>query len=565
MKSDAFLKLVVDRGLVSAEQARTLSARHGKVALAILEQLIDRHETAKVELCQMYGDALGVAYLDLTRTIIQPEVVRLLPRDFAVKHQMIAVYRFADSVTVATAEPLNPTVLDDAARLLSLPVNAVFSLPGEIKDAIEVEYTTVTVLQESQAQMGLKHVFVEETEATPQRLAGVAADQSIVQLSRQLFICALRERASDIHIEPSQHEVRVRLRIDGVLQERFHLDRRLLAPLASRLKIMAGCDIAERRRPQDGRIAFELATRSLDVRFSCVPGMDGEKIALRLLGTVRGRPIPLLEELDFSHACLGTVKQIAASPSGVFFVTGPTGSGKTTTLYSVLKLLNSPGVHIVTVEDPVEYRLPGTTQVQVNPDVDLTFLTALRSFLRQDPNIILVGEVRDLETAKMVSQAALTGHLVMSTLHTNSAIQAITRLVEIGVEPFLVASALAGVSAQRLVRRICPNCREEIPMPRSAIERYFGPLGDRTVNMWHGRGCDACHRTGYSGRLAIHEVFMLSEEIRRLIAEKATPPELQSLAEQYGYRPMVYDGIKKVLRGLTTLAEVERVTAIPEE
>ncbi|HOW80554.1 MAG TPA: hypothetical protein PK406_14000, partial [Verrucomicrobiota bacterium] len=225
MKSEAFLKLVVDRGLVSAEQARTLSARHGKVALAILEQLIDRHETAKVELCQMYGDALGVAYLDLTRTIIQPEVVRLLPRDFAVKHQMIAVYRFADSVTVATAEPLNPTVLDDAARLLSLPVNAVFSLPGEIKDAIEVEYTTVTVLQESQAQMGLKHVFVEETEATPQRLAGVAADQSIVQLSRQLFICALRERASDIHIEPSQHEVRVRLRIDGVLQERFHLDR----------------------------------------------------------------------------------------------------------------------------------------------------------------------------------------------------------------------------------------------------------------------------------------------------------------------------------------------------
>jgi len=557
--------LVVDRGLISAEQAEKLSAKHGKATLAILEELIDRYETAKPELCQMYGDTLGVAYLDMTRTIIQPDVVKLLPRDFAVKHQMIAIYRFADSITVAAAEPLNPTVLDDASRLVSMPVNAVFSLPGEIKDAIEVEYSTVAVLQESQAQMGLKHVFVEESEATPQRLAGVAADQSIVQLTRQLLICALRERASDIHIEPSQHEVRVRFRIDGMLQERFQLDRRLLAPLASRLKIMAGCDIAERRRPQDGRIAFELATRSLDVRFSCVPAMDGEKLALRLLGSVRGRPIPLLEELDFSKDCLNTVKQIAANSSGVFFVTGPTGSGKTTTLYSVLKLLNEPRVHIMTVEDPVEYRLPGTTQVQVNEAVDLTFLTTLRSFLRQDPNIILVGEVRDKDTAKIVTQAALTGHLVMTTLHTNSAMQAVTRLIEIGVEPFLVASAVVGVSAQRLVRRICLECREEIPMPKAVAERYFGDVGGRTVSMWHGRGCDACRGTGYSGRLAIHEVFILTDEARRLIAEGATVLDLQPLAEESGYRPMVYDGVKKVLRGLTTLAEVERVTSIPEE
>ncbi|HOX57372.1 MAG TPA: GspE/PulE family protein [Candidatus Paceibacterota bacterium] len=565
MRSDSFLKLVVDRGLISAEQAEKLSAKHGKATLAILEELIDRYETAKPELCQMYGDTLGVAYLDMTRTIIQPDVVKLLPRDFAVKHQMIAIYRFADSITVAAAEPLNPTVLDDASRLVSMPVNAVFSLPGEIKDAIEVEYSTVAVLQESQAQMGLKHVFVEESEATPQRLAGVAADQSIVQLTRQLLICALRERASDIHIEPSQHEVRVRFRIDGMLQERFQLDRRLLAPLASRLKIMAGCDIAERRRPQDGRIAFELATRSLDVRFSCVPAMDGEKLALRLLGSVRGRPIPLLEELDFSKDCLNTVKQIAANSSGVFFVTGPTGSGKTTTLYSVLKLLNEPRVHIMTVEDPVEYRLPGTTQVQVNEAVDLTFLTTLRSFLRQDPNIILVGEVRDKDTAKIVTQAALTGHLVMTTLHTNSAMQAVTRLIEIGVEPFLVASAVVGVSAQRLVRRICLECREEIPMPKAVAERYFGDVGGRTVSMWHGRGCDACRGTGYSGRLAIHEVFILTDEARRLIAEGATVLDLQPLAEESGYRPMVYDGVKKVLRGLTTLAEVERVTSIPEE
>jgi type IV pilus assembly protein PilB len=565
MRSDTFLKLVVDQGLLSPEQARKISLKHGKATLAMLEELIVLNEAAKTELCQMYGDTLGVAYIDLSRTFIQSDVVRLLPRDFAVKHQLIAIYRFADSVTVAAADPLNPTVLDDASRLAALPVNAVFSLPSEIKDAIEVEYTTVSVLEETETQIQFKHLFVEETEATAERLAGVATDQSIIQFTRQILIGALKERASDIHIEPSEHDLRVRLRIDGVLHERFHLDRRLLAPLASRLKLMGGCDITERRRPQDGRIALALATRSIDVRLSTVPAINGEKVALRLLGSMRGRPIPLLEELDFSKACLATLKQIAASPNGVFFVTGPTGSGKTTTLYAVLKFLNRPGINIMTIEDPVEYRLPGINQVQVNPDVDLTFLTALRSFLRQDPNIILVGEVRDIETAKMVSQAALTGHLVMTTMHTNNAIQAVTRLIEIGVEPFLVAPALIGVSAQRLVRRICPACREEIPMPEAAIERYFGDVGNRTVKMSHGRGCDACHHTGYSGRLAIHEVFMLTEEVRHLIARNASILDIQALAQEHGYRPMIYDGLKKVLRGLTTLAEVERVTSIGEE
>ena len=565
MRSDSFLKLVVDRGLLSPEQAKKISLKHGKATLAMLEELVVLQESARADLAQMYGDTLGVAYLDLSRTFIQPDVVKLIPRDFAVKHQLIAVYRFADSVTLAASDPLNPTVLDDAARLACLPVNAVFSTPSEIKDAIEVEYTTVGVLEEAEAQIALKHLFVEETEATPERLAGVANDQGVIQLTRQILIGALKERASDVHIEPSEHDVRVRLRIDGVLQDRFHLDRRLMPPLASRLKLMAGCDITERRRPQDGRISLPLATRSIDVRFSCVPALNGEKIALRLLGSLRGRPIPLLEELDFSKANLAALKQIVGSPNGVFFVTGPTGSGKTTTLYALLKLLNRPSVNILTVEDPVEYRLPGINQVQVNPNADLTFLTALRTFLRQDPNIILIGEVRDMETAKMVTQAALTGHLVMTTLHTNNAIQAITRLIEIGVEPFLVAPALIGVSAQRLVRRICPACREETLMPEPMVERFFGDIGNRTVKMWHGRGCATCLGTGYAGRLAIHEVFILTEAVRRLIARNASILDIEALAKEHGYRPMIYDGLKKVLRGLTTIAEVMRVTSIAEE
>ncbi|HSA03274.1 MAG TPA: GspE/PulE family protein, partial [Candidatus Paceibacterota bacterium] len=320
------------------------------------------------------------------------------------------------------------------------------------------------------------------------------------------------------------------------------------------------CDIAEHRRPQDGRISLSLGSRQIDLRFSSVPLLEGEKIVLRVLGSVQRRSIPALEELGFSAVNLTLLKRIISTPNGVFFVTGPTGSGKTTTLYAILKRLNRSGINIMTVEDPVEYRLPGVNQVQVNSAVDLTFASALRSFLRQDPNVILVGEVRDMETAKIASQAALTGHLVLSTMHTNNALQAVTRLVEIGVEPFLVAPSIIGVSAQRLVRRLCPACRETSPMPADSVARYFGDIGNRTVTQWRGRGCSACGGSGYAGRIAIHEVFLLTDAVRRLIARNASILDIQSLALQHGFRPMIYDGLKKVLRGVTTLEEVERVT-----
>jgi type IV pilus assembly protein PilB len=561
MRSHRFLDLLVQKSHLSKAGAQAMAARHQGNSLAALEELIVAQAVPKEDLCRLFGDLLGTAYVDLSRTIIQPEVVRLIPRDFALTHRLIALYCFGGAVTVASADPLNVMVLDDVARLAGVPVSAVFSPPSDIVDAIEVQYATLGVFEELKAQIDSKNVVAELTELSATRLTELAEQMEVVALTRQLLLVALKERASDIHLEPSERWVRVRLRIDGELREWQQLGRGLLAPVVSRLKLMAGCDIAEQRRPQDGRISLKLPARSIDLRFSSVPAIDGEKVVLRVLGSIQRQSIPPLEELGFSAANLTILKRIIATPNGVFFVTGPTGSGKTTTLYSVLQHLNRPGINVMTVEDPVEYRLPGINQVQVNPVVGLDFVAALRAFLRQDPNIILVGEVRDMQTAKIASQAALTGHLVMSTMHTNNALQAVTRLIEIGVEPFLVAPSIIGVSAQRLVRRLCTACREEYSMPQDRVAALFGNIGGRNVSLWAGRGCDACGGTGFRGRLAIHEIFLLTDEVRHLIARNASVLDIQALAQEHGFRTMKHDGLKKAMRGLTTLEEVERAVA----
>lgn len=558
MKRRGFLDLVVDAGLIPQAQAHALNDHHQGNALAALEELIATHSAPREDLCRLFGDSLGTAYVDLSRTIVKPEVVKLIPRDFAVENRVIALYQFGGAVTVATADPLNVTLKDDIAEAVGMPVNTAFSPTSEIVDAIEVQYASLSVFEELKSRIDVKRLIGGGEEASGDQLTRLAEDQDVVALTRQLVLVALRERASDVHIEATDYTVRIRLRIDGELREWQQLDRALLAPLVSRLKLLAGCDITERRLAQDGRIAFPLATRSIDLRFSSVPAVSGEKIVLRVLGSMGRQSIPALAELGLSARNLEILKRIVGTPNGVFFVTGPTGSGKTTTLYSVLQHLNRPGINVMTIEDPVEYRLPGTNQVQVNPSVGLDFGSALRAFLRQDPDVILVGEVRDMETAKIASQAALTGHLVLSTIHTNNALQAVTRLVEIGVEPFLVAPAIIGVSAQRLVRRLCHSCREEYPMPPEQAEQLFGDIGDRTVSLWRGRGCDACGGTGFSGRLAIQEIFQLTHEVRRLIAQDASILNIQAMAREQGFQPMLQDGLKKAMRGLTTLEEVER-------
>jgi type IV pilus assembly protein PilB len=487
----------------------------------------------------------------------------MLPQRFARKHKIILIYQFGDAITAAMQDPGNSLVVEEVERITKRKISPVFAFPEEIEEAIDIQYQSTDSVIQLSDKIDLDKLMESSKEVSLEELQRIAGDEAVIEFTRSLLMLGIKERASDIHIEPGEESIRVRYRIDGVLQERLTLDKSLLAPLVSRIKVIAGVNIVEKRRPQDGRITLSLPKRSLDLRFSTVPTIYGEKIVLRILGQTQMRDVPDLRVLEFSTAVLSKLERVIDTPNGVFFVTGPTGSGKTTTLYAVLNHLNTPGINIMTIEDPVEYRLPGINQIQVNPAIDLDFASALRSFLRQDPDVILVGEIRDVESARIAAQAALTGHLVMSTMHTNNALQAVTRLIEVGVEPFLVAPSIIGVMAQRLVRRICDHCKEARTLtPQEIEELFYNWDGKREVLFYEGKGCPQCNHTGYFGRLAIHEIFIINDEVRELIAKGASILTIQECAKRYGFMNMRYDGIKKVLRGLTTIEEVDRVTVL---
>ncbi len=524
-----------------------------QVILSILADVPQKRET----LGRLWADHLGVAYVPLDSTIIDHECVKKVPQDFARKHEAIPIYDVDGVITVVSSNPLDPDLEAKLLHRLNIMPSLVFGFPGEISDAIDIAYQDIESLSSLVKQLS---ITVEE-HVSEKRLKELAGDNFVIELVRGLFLLAAGENATDIHIEPDEFYVRIRFRIDGALQERLRLEKKMLSPIVCRIKIMAGLDISEHRLPQDGRIVIELTSRRIDVRVSTVPTIYGEKTVLRLLGQQGTKGVPDLSELDYSASVLDCIKRVSRSPNGVFFVTGPTGSGKTTTLYSILQHINSPETNIMTIEDPVEYRLPGINQVQVNPATGLDFPLALRAFLRQDPNIILIGEIRDIQSARIASQAAMTGHLVLGTMHTNNALQAVNRLVEIGVEPFLVAPSLISVMAQRLVRRICPHCREAYPAPREMLNENFEWDGKKEVLLYRGAGCAHCHGTGYAGRIGIHEIFIITREIREMIAANASVLVIEQCAREAGFKPLRYDGLKKVLRGLTTIEEVERVTA----
>ncbi|MFH1139745.1 MAG: GspE/PulE family protein [Pseudomonadota bacterium] len=560
-----FLALVETKGYLSSLDSKNLLAKHHGDAFAVFLYLAEGGAAPAGELEKLWGDSLGYAYVDLDKTLFQQDVVQKLPLQVAQKHKMIPLYQLGPAVTLAMVDPADAQAAKEAEKHLGAAASPVFSMPRMIQDAIEIQYQTTTALTGFIAKIAESSLLRPSTEITAHQLKELAEDQSVVELTKGLMLLAVRERASDIHIEPEENRIRIRFRVDGVLQERMKIEKILHRPLVSRLKILADVDIIERRRPQDGRITLALSNKSLDFRFSTVPTIYGEKIVLRVLGQSQNRDAPDLADIDLSKSCLEKVRRVTSSPNGVFFVTGPTGSGKTTTLFSVLKHLNTPGINIMTVEDPVEYRLPGLNQVQVNPDIGLDFAKALRAFLRQDPNVILIGEIRDMETAKIASQAALTGHLVLATMHTNNALQAVTRLVEIGVEPFLVAPSIIGVMAQRLVRRLCDYCKERYILGQDEKEVFFRGNLTREVAFYRPRGCSKCDGLGYRGRLPIHEVFIMNDRIRSMVARGASILDIQEEARTSGFKTMRYDGLKKVLRGLTSLTEVERATAAEEE
>ncbi len=527
------------------------------------EILIGMRVISEIQLTKALSLQSGVPVADkVNADKVDIELIKDFPINYLKQHRLIPVELTGDYLTILLSDPYNLTPVDVLAQKFRRPYRLMLASPEEVISVINRVFDRKS--QEAEAVMddmataNLGDLASELNE--PQDLLDAGDEAPIIRLVNSLFAQAIRERASDIHIEPYEKEIVVRFRIDGVLYEIIKPAKRFHSSICSRVKIMAGLNIAEKRLPQDGRIRFKIAGKDIDVRVSVIPTAHGERIVMRLLD--KSAVLLDLEQLGIFDDKLRQVKELIRRSHGIILVTGPTGSGKTTTLYAALTDINSPDINILTAEDPIEYQIKGISQLQVNPKIGLTFAGALRSFLRQDPDVILVGEIRDLETAEIAIQASLTGHLVLSTLHTNDAATAVTRLVDMGVEPFLVASSLLAVMAQRLVRVICPDCR--IPyMPTYEEMAKIGLSPDAVKKkgfIYKSQGCPKCMKTGYTGRIGIYELLNIDDEIRHMILKNTDSTQIKKLAVSKGMDTLRDDGAKKVLEGMTTIDEVLRVT-----
>ncbi len=530
---------------------------------ALASLLIQKGWMTEEELLSALGTKLRVPYWkDLEAQGLDPSLVSKVPIAFSKKHKIVPIKVEDGVLTVAAVDPLNYEPLDDLRLILGCQeIRIVLSSEREVIQAINRFYeqgtdTPEEMIETLDTENGdlLLHQL-EETED----LLDVSDEAPVIRLVNLILFQAVKERASDIHIEPFQKELKVRYRIDGILYNRLNPPKRYQSAMISRLKVMAKLDIAEKRLPQDGRIPIKIADKDIDIRVSIIPTTFGERVVLRLLD--KSSVHFGIEEIGLSPSQLKVLEELIQRPNGILFVTGPTGSGKTTTLYGALSRINSPDKNIITIEDPVEYQLWGIGQIQVSPKIGLTFAHGLRSVLRHDPDVILVGEVRDVETAEIAIQAAMTGHLVFSTLHTNDAASAVTRLIDMGIEPFRIASVVRAIMAQRLVRVLCPECKEGyIPEPEALRDAGISPaqLGEQRV--YRGRGCPACAGTGFRGRTGIYEILIVSDSIRQLIMRKADSTTIARKALEEGMKTLREDGAQKVLEGITTLEELVRVS-----
>ena len=542
------------------EELANLHDKHGNEP-ELVQAVIDEKIASKDDACRLWAGALGLAYVDPFTSVVTDEAVALIPIDLARKARVLGLYVIDGVITVAMATPTDADLLRRLSKAIQTPVSPVFALPREIGDAITVYYSTEKSLEQTLLQLGRSTIFERGDQSVDYAPDG-AAQSAVAPLLEDLILFAIRERATDIHVEPLETHSRVRFRVDGNLREILTYPRKLHRSAMVRLKILSDLNIAETRFPQDGRFSHPLGSQTLHFRLSLIPTSHGEKAVVRVMATSGRHSAPTLDSMMMSQSILHPFRRLLSNPSGIIFVTGPTGSGKTTTLYSALNELNAPGLNICTIEDPVEIQVPGITQTQTNDHIDLKFSMVLRALLRQDPDVILIGEIRDIETAKIATEAALTGHAVLSTLHTNTAAQAIVRLMEMGVEPYMVSPAISGVLAQRLAARICENCKEGYTPSRAVLLKYFEEEGLEDVTFFRGRGCPACRGTGYKGRIAFHELVLVSEEIRSLINEGRGAQEINRAAAKIGHHSLRYDGLKKVLLGLTTIDEVEQNTPI---
>ena len=564
MRQTPLTDILLGTTSLTLEQLGRAEAVRQQKGLRLEEILVQQHLVTEEELLQAQSQQLGLPYWKaLPDSDFDVTLMRQVPLAFARHHKLVPVRHADGAVLVAMQNPLDLQPLDDISLLLNCPVEPVLCLEREIIAALNRHYdsgpqTAAKVIEDlDAADLGRLAYRLEG----PQDILDQDSDAPIIQLVNLMLSQAVQDRASDIHIEPFERSLKVRYRIDGVLHEVLTPHKRLQSAITSRLKIMADLNIAEKRLPQDGRIAIRVRNKDVDIRVSVLPTAFGERLVLRLLD--KSDSILGLDDIGFAPKVFDLYTRLIYRSHGIILVTGPTGSGKSTTLYATLQRINSPEVNIITVEDPIEYQLEGIGQTQVNAKIDLTFSNGLRSILRQDPDIIMIGEIRDRETAEIAMQSSLTGHLVFSTLHTNDAASAVTRLLDMGIEPFLISSSVLAMMAQRLVRVLCPACREPVK-PDAGTLRELGLTMEDCLAvggyLYHGRGCDQCRGTGYRGRMGIYELLPLDDTIRPLVMQQANASTIRSMAIERGMNTLLQDGAQKVLQGLTTAEELLRVT-----
>jgi len=561
-----FLEKLVKNRVIAQTDADKFEVESLTKDIPIDQYLLNYANVNKNEILKVKAELLNTSWVDIVSSAVDPQAINLIPETVARRYNVLAYsYNQKDeTVSCATSNPFDLNLSDFLEKKTGKKIILALAFDDDVRKAINASYSQGLSPEVREA---LKEISPEKRNLQEQTT--VIREAPIAKIVNTILEFAVKSRSSDIHIEPEETKSRVRYRIDGILQEKLTLPKTIHESLISRIKILSEMKIDEKRIPQDGRFTFTLGEEIIDLRISTLPTVNGEKVVMRLLKKTGG--LPSLNELGLRGPQYKDLEESISKPYGIILVTGPTGSGKTTTLYSVLSRLNKPMVNIVTLEDPVEYQIAGINQVQTNPQAGLTFATGLRAFLRQDPNIILVGEIRDKETTQLAIQAALTGHLVFSTLHTNDAATAIPRLIDLGGEPFLIASVLNCSIGQRIVRKICLDCKELYTPEAKVIENINTILGDllpkqyregKPIQLARGKGCNECSQTGYSGRIAIFEVLKVTPTINRLILQESSAKDIENLARKEGLIIMKQDGYLKVLEGITTIEEILRVAEV---
>ena len=548
-------KELVDAGLISSDQLAVVKETQKNLGGDLGHILIRKGFLTKDQVLEFLSERLNVPFVSLSNYAVDPDIAKMVPISLAKKYHFIPLFKIEDTITIAMADPLDVFALDDLRAALKCRIQPMLASEEEISKLVTENYRAIEGTAEAQSDIEIIQYGNEAADDMDDQLEEIASGTKVIAEVNRIFLTAIKEKASDIHIEPMENSLKVRSRIDGVLEERLILSKKMHLPIVTRIKIIGDMDIAERRVPQDGRVRARFSGETLDMRLSTFPTMHGEKVVIRLLSNDQ---VFGIGSLGFTIDERQIFENIITKPYGIFLVSGPTGSGKTTTLYAALQRLNTQAKNIVSIEDPIENEIAGINQAQVNIKAGMTFASAMRSILRQDPDVIMLGEIRDEETADIAVRAAITGHLVFSTIHTNTALGAVTRLEDLGVKSFMLASALGGVMSQRLIRRICKHCKMTTEADGEILKHLGVPIG---TEIFKGRGCKFCRMSGYSGRLGLFRIVDINDKLRQMIIEGASEAEMNKEVSLMGIGELRQQGVRRVVDGITTVDEVLRVTA----